>query len=158
MPHIHEKIDFVADAYIVHKNKVLLRIHDKYKVWLPPGGHVELDEDPNQAAIREAKEEVGLDIELKNIAYGMLSLSDYSGMSHELILPRSLNRHRINENHEHISFGFFATSKTDAIRQGENEVSSNIHWFTKEELDDPEYNISERIKNLAHAALKELSS
>ncbi len=152
MPHIHEKIDFVADAYIVYENRVLLRMHDKYKNWLPPGGHIELDEDPNQAAIREAKKEVGLDIELKDVAYAMPAAKDYLDNSRELILPRSLNRHRINENHKHISLGFFATAKTDNIQQGDREISDQIHWFTATELDDPKYNISERIKNLAHAA------
>ena len=64
MPHLHEKIDFTVEVFIVHKNRVLLRLHDKYRIWLSVGGHIELDEDPNQAAIREVKEEVGLDIEL----------------------------------------------------------------------------------------------
>lgn len=67
MPHLHEKIDFVSSVYIVNGDAVLLRKHDKYKMWLPPGGHIELDEDPSEAAIREAKEEVGLDVTLSGI-------------------------------------------------------------------------------------------
>ena len=66
MPHIHEKIDFTSEVFIVYQDKVLLRIHDKYGRWLSIGGHIELDEDPVQAAIREAKEEVGLDIEIED--------------------------------------------------------------------------------------------
>ena len=31
---------------------------------LPLGGHIELHEDPEQAALREAKEESGLEVEL----------------------------------------------------------------------------------------------
>ncbi len=57
MAHIHEKIDFTASVYIVFKNKVLLHKHKKLGIWLQPGGHIELDEDPNEAALREAKEE-----------------------------------------------------------------------------------------------------
>jgi len=64
MPHIHEKIDFVADVFVVYKDRVLIRKHDKYDKWLAVGGHIELDENPNQAAVREVKEEVGLDVEL----------------------------------------------------------------------------------------------
>ena len=64
MPHIHEKMDFTVETFIVHKNKVLLRKHDKLKIWMSVGGHVELDEDPVEAALREVKEEVGLDITL----------------------------------------------------------------------------------------------
>ena len=51
MAHIHEKIDFTASVYIVRDNRVLLHMHKKLNMWLPPGGHIELDEDPNQAAI-----------------------------------------------------------------------------------------------------------
>ena len=62
MAHIHELIDWTAGVYIVHKNKVLIRKHEKYGFWIHVGGHVELDEDPVTAAIRECKEEVGLDV------------------------------------------------------------------------------------------------
>ena len=40
LPHIHEKIDFTVEVFIVYKNKVLLRMHDKVKKWLGPGGHI----------------------------------------------------------------------------------------------------------------------
>ena len=63
MPHVHEKIDFTSEVFIDYKNKVLLRKHEKYGIWHSVGGHVELDEDPNQAALREVKEEVNLEIE-----------------------------------------------------------------------------------------------
>ena len=64
MPHIHEKIDFTVAIFVVHDGKVLLIHHRKLDKWLPLGGHIELDEDPEQAALREAKEESGLDVEL----------------------------------------------------------------------------------------------
>ncbi|HLC44375.1 MAG TPA: NUDIX domain-containing protein, partial [Patescibacteria group bacterium] len=105
MPHIHQQIDFDADVFIVHKDKVLLRKHDKFKIWLAVGGHIELDEDPNQAAIREAKEEVGLDIQLVGDVKAYADPAD----GKDLIPPRFLNRHRINGKHEHISLVFFAT-------------------------------------------------
>jgi 8-oxo-dGTP diphosphatase len=41
-------------------NKILLVDHKKAELWLPPGGHVEKDEHPKQAAEREAKEELGI--------------------------------------------------------------------------------------------------
>ena len=152
MPHVHEKIDFVADAYIVHNNRVLLRMHDKYKKWLPSGGHIELDEDPNQAAIREAKEEVGLDIELVGSVSPLAGNKNYL----HLLAPRFMHRHKINDAHEHISLAYFATSKTDHIQQGETEVSDEVRWFTNDELDDPTFGIDESIRYYAHAALKEL--
>ncbi|HEX3517010.1 MAG TPA: NUDIX hydrolase [Trebonia sp.] len=39
---------------------LLLGDHRKSGLWLPPGGHVEDGEDPRQAVIREAREELGI--------------------------------------------------------------------------------------------------
>lgn len=40
-------------------NKILLQDHLLAKLWLPAGGHVEPDEDPADAALRECMEELG---------------------------------------------------------------------------------------------------
>jgi len=64
MPHLNEKVDFTVEVFVVNNRRVLLRKHDKYKEWLSIGGHIEPDENPNQAAVREVKEEGGLDIDL----------------------------------------------------------------------------------------------
>ena len=40
---------------------LLLGDHRKSGLWLPPGGHVEDGEDPRQAVIREAREELGME-------------------------------------------------------------------------------------------------
>jgi 8-oxo-dGTP pyrophosphatase MutT (NUDIX family) len=154
MAHIHEKIDYAADAFIVNGDAVLLRMHDKHKQWFPPGGHVELDEDPAQAAVREAKEEVGLDITLVGaLDAAPEHLGDAVQYEREVLVPRFLNRHRINDVHEHISFVYFATSETRDVVQGEAEVSDHIKWFTSEELDDPKYGVTERVRHYARTAL-----
>ena len=51
-----------ATAYISSRRRTLLLWHHKLKMWLPPGGHIEANEDPVQAAVREAREESGLDV------------------------------------------------------------------------------------------------
>mgnify|MGYP003350613910 CR=1 FL=1 len=60
MAHIHEKIDFTVAIFVVDAGRVLLVLHRKLKKWLPLGGHIELDEDPEIAALREAREETGV--------------------------------------------------------------------------------------------------
>ncbi len=153
MPHIHEKIDFTAEVFIVYNNKVLLRKHDKYKIWLSIGGHIELDEDPNQAAIREVKEEVGLEVELYNPHPTSFPVS-----SGELVPPMFLNRHRINETHEHVTLIYFASSTSDRIIESSTEKTDGWKWFTPEELDDPAYEIKEQIRFYAQKALEILSN
>ncbi|MFH0712783.1 MAG: NUDIX domain-containing protein [Candidatus Jorgensenbacteria bacterium] len=155
MPHIHEKIDFTVEVFVVYKNTVLLRKHDKYKLWLSIGGHVELNEDPNQAAIREVKEETGLDIEL----FGAVPSFEKEPENYkELLAPRFLNRHKITDSHEHVTMTYFAKAKTDEVIQNEREVSDEFHWFTSKELDDPTYGIRDSIKHYAKSALKELGT
>jgi 8-oxo-dGTP pyrophosphatase MutT (NUDIX family) len=150
MPHIHEKIDLTVEAFIVHKNKVLLRRHDKYGIWLSIGGHVELDEDPNQAAEREAKEEVGLDIRLLDSRLIKTETKDFK----ELISPVALNRHRISPTHEHVCMIYFATAASDEIIP---EKPTDVwKWCSKNEIDELE-GISENVSFYAKKALDALA-
>ncbi|WDE96996.1 NUDIX domain-containing protein [Lentisphaera profundi] len=55
---------YTCAVFILKQDKVLLIKHKKLQRWLPPGGCIESHETPDQAAIREVKEEVGIDIEL----------------------------------------------------------------------------------------------
>jgi 8-oxo-dGTP pyrophosphatase MutT (NUDIX family) len=151
MPHINDKIDLTVEVFIVYGNKVLLRRHDKYKIWLSVGGHIELDEDPNQAALREVKEEVGLDVVLLDRRTLKINNLKYK----ELIPPKFLNRHYINDNHEHVTMVYFAVSKTDKINLSEEEKSEEVRWFTKEELDDDRFDLRENIRFYAKEALRE---
>lgn len=154
MPHFHDQIDFTVEVFIVYKDKVLLRKHDKYNMWLSVGGHIEQDENPNQAALREVKEEVGLDVKLDDsLKPNTMDSEDY----HELIPPYFMNRHRISPTHEHVTFTYFATSDTDQLNQTqEGEKSENCQWFTKEELGNlPD--LGEDIKYYALKALEVLS-
>ncbi len=147
MPHIHNLIDFVVEVFIVHKNKVLLRKHDKYKIWLSVGGHIELNEDPNQAALREVKEEVGLTIKLDERLKPKLKENGT-----ELIPPYFLGRHEVEKNHEHIVLVYFATSKTNKITQNIKEKSEECRWFTKKEILENK----EILPNIKFYALKAL--
>lgn len=149
MPHLHDKIDYAADVFIVNNGAVLLRRHEKYHMWLAPGGHVELDEDPVEAALREVREETGLEVEL--VGEEPMQFDD---SERELMLPRFLNRHFVNDTHEHISFVYFARSHSRELNPAEGEKRDGMHWFTKEELEDPSCEVDERIRHHALAALE----
>ena len=150
MAHIHEKIDFTASVYVVFNNKVALHLHKKLGIWLPPGGHIELDEDPNIAALREVKEEIGLDIEL--VGNEPLSTGD-DPTEQELIPPTFLNRHHFNTTHEHIDLVYFGRATTSAVVPEEPEAE--VRWFSKEEIEQNEA-LKPRIRAYALAALDAL--
>ena len=62
----HEKIilNFVGGCIFNEKGEVLLQRRGDSNKWGFPGGAIEIDETPQMAAIREAKEETGLDVEV----------------------------------------------------------------------------------------------
>ena len=162
MPHINDLIDYCVEVFVVDGNRVLLRKHDKYGIWLSVGGHIELDEDPNEAAIREVKEEVGLSIKLfydSEIPIGRVNDS-----YRELIPPQHLSIHRISDkdkpNHRHTTHVYYATSETDELNLSEEERSEDCRWFTREELDTLKVHTSneERVKEYARQALDKLAS
>lgn len=152
MAHIHELIDFTAGVYIVHNNKVLIRKHDKIKLWIHVGGHVELNEDPVTAAIRECKEEVGLDVKI--YSKEMLFEANDEPNSRELILPMHMNIHSYGDTkHQHIDLIYYATSKTEEVTP-ENPNDEWL-WLTKEELLSSK-DINGKIKHYALGALETL--
>ena len=155
MPHIHERIDFTAEVFVVHDGRVLLRMHDKLGRWLSVGGHVELGEDPNEAAVREVREEVGLDVRLHDdLRPFRVAGADYR----ELIPPKFMNRHRISSTHEHVTLVYFATTDTgDVAPAHDGDRSDDWRWFTREELDLPEYDVPVPVRFYARRALDELA-
>lgn len=56
-------IHLVSYFVLVDGQYVLLVDHINAGLWLPTGGHVEQDEHPRASALREAKEELGIDAE-----------------------------------------------------------------------------------------------
>ena len=66
---------FTATGFVVHDDAVLLHWHHKVKEWLPPGGHIEDNEDPVQAVLREINEEAGVSAEV--VPTGDLLTLDY---------------------------------------------------------------------------------
>ena len=149
MPHIHEKIDFVSEVFIVYNGRVLLRKHDKYGIWLGVGGHIELDEDPNEAAIREVKEEVGLDVKLVGKRTPQLTEGE-----DELVVPMFMNRHRPGSSpiHEHIVLIYAAKATTDIVIP--EQASDEWRWFTMKEIQAKPPGIAENILFYAEAALQ----
>jgi len=128
MPHIHEKIDFTVQLWIVYEDRVLLRFHEKFHEWLGVGGHIELDEDPLEAAHREAMEEVGLKVSIPNDPLSRDSMYTY------LPSPVFMNRHRISDAHEHIGLEYFALAYTDVLVIPDTHEKAECRWCTRQDV------------------------
>ncbi|MEY2473251.1 MAG: hypothetical protein QOK28_2580 [Actinomycetota bacterium] len=59
-----DPVHITGSAVIVGPRGVILHKHRKLGIWVQPGGHVDADESPAEAAVREASEETGLPVEL----------------------------------------------------------------------------------------------
>ncbi|MFT4587917.1 MAG: 8-oxo-dGTP pyrophosphatase MutT (NUDIX family) [Candidatus Binatia bacterium] len=150
MPHLHEAIDFTVAIFVVRDGKILIIHHRKLDKWLPLGGHIELDEDPEQAALREAKEESGFDVEL----IGERPPTTGPG-TRALITPRFLDIHRISETHEHIGMIYWARPKEGAMTLAPEE-HHDIRWCTPEELESLEPPMSDAVKWYCLKAIEEI--
>jgi 8-oxo-dGTP pyrophosphatase MutT (NUDIX family) len=158
MAHIHEKIDFTVAIFVVHDKKILIIHHRKLNKWLPLGGHIELDEDPEQAALREAKEESGLDVEL----LGERPPTTSPG-TRALIAPRFLDIHRINDTHEHIGMIYWAKpllaeGHHNQITKLAKEEHHDIRWCSADDLETLQPPMPEAVKWYCLKAIEEISA
>jgi 8-oxo-dGTP pyrophosphatase MutT (NUDIX family) len=151
MPHIHELIDFTVAIFVVQDRKVLLILHRKLNKWLPLGGHIELDEDPEIAALREAREESGYEVEL----IGERPPTTEPG-TRALIAPRFLDIHKITDTHQHIGMIYWARPKSGAMALAPEE-HNYIGWFSSEELDQLDPPMSNAVKWYCRKAIEEIA-
>lgn len=152
MAHIHEKIDFTVAIFIVQAGRVLLIHHRKLDRWLPVGGHIELDEDPETAALREAQEESGLEVELM----GERPPTTSPG-TRALIAPRFLDIHRITDTHEHIGMIYWARPKSGTVSLSASEHHA-IRWCSRQDLEGMNPPLSPAVRWYCLKALEELAS
>ena len=165
--YLHE---VVITAIIIKDKKYLVTKRSATKkrfpnMWTVPGGkleskdYLELPKDTKdywynvleRTLRREVKEEVGLDVKLAG------EVRSFKDGSIALLAPRFMNRHYVDNTHEHIVLIYFATVETDQIQEGVvREMSDEIRWFTKEDIEDPRYELRDNIKYYAEEALKEL--
>ena len=151
MPHIHEKIDFTVAIFVVHDGKILVIHHRKLDKWLPLGGHIELEEDPEQAALREALEESGLEVEL----LGERPPTTSPG-TRALIAPRFLDIHRINSMHEHIGMIYWARPKSGRVALAAEE-HRDIRWCSLADLESLTPPMTGAVKWYCQKAIEEIT-
>ena len=136
-----------ATVYVINDGKVLLHEHKKYHTWFPLGGHIEADEFPHEAAVREVKEESGFDVTLLETE---LAPPIELARVKRVPAPFCLLHEGIGHEENFFDFIYIAeTEETDPHPEG-NE-SRKFKWFSYEEL--LEYEIKPHVKNTALAIL-----
>jgi len=126
---------FVATVYVVHAGATALHAHDRLGMWLPPGGHLDRDELPHEAAQREVREETGLAVDLLAPTGpidgdGVRSLPEPAHL-----LLEDIDVHDGYVSHQHVDFVFFGAVASRAIDPGPGEApAADWRWFTPDDL------------------------
>ena len=112
--------------------QILMIKHKQQGKWLPPGGHVEENELPCEAAAREILEETGVSVQVLS-SVPKLDLS--GGIAKELPLPLRIMHVDVYGTglNNYIDFLYLCRAiNTDTTRQ-ETEID-DIGWFNPEEV------------------------
>lgn len=126
---------FTATVYIIDNERVLLINHRKLNKWLPPGGHIEPNETPPEAAKREALEETGIHISIN--PQENIWIERWNAKSIErpyMCLLEEIPEHNGHPAHQHIDMIYVACPIGGALKENPRETSG-IQWFTLSEIE-----------------------
>jgi ADP-ribose pyrophosphatase YjhB (NUDIX family) len=135
-------------VFVVHEARLLMMYHRKYGKWLPPGGHIEAGETPDEAAIREVAEETGVSIVL--LGEPALDVDE----PQQLCRPRGVQLERIAPGHEHINLVYIARAVGDTRLVANNE-STQMGWYDAAGL--AELDLTAEIRQWVTLVLRETS-
>jgi len=137
--------EFLTTVYIVKNNKVLLTFNNKVKNFVSIGGHIDKNELPTDAAIREVKEETGFDVELVNPRnYGRKEMIQNLDMGVDIIKP----------DHHHINISYIARI-ISGEQSKKTDEGAELRWFSIKELKNP--NLLGNVRGASLKAIKIMS-
>jgi len=123
-----------ARAVILDADKKVLMVKQQQEgrsIWLVPGGGIEAGENAMQAAIREVKEETGLDVDIKALLWHVEEVSEKRGQRFVNFFLAELK-------------GGTLELGTDPERAEGEQVLSEVRFMSREEISEleviyPEY-------------------
>ena len=114
------KLPISVQLLLENQNKILLMKRKntgygdgKYSL---PGGHVEANEEIRKALVREAKEEIGININVEDVEF-----------------YKVLNR-KVSENQEYVDFVFKTNRWSGDVSNNEKDKCEEIIWADKDQI------------------------
>jgi ADP-ribose pyrophosphatase YjhB (NUDIX family) len=131
---------------------VLLR-HKQFSKWMIPGGHVESWENPFEAALREVREETGLDPQFVTFAGDRAPpIANY--VPHpEIIVEETIPATAKDPEHIHVDFLYIALANSLRLCPGSKEAKQ-VALFRSDDLVD--LDMFEQTRDLARAIMADL--
>lgn len=156
---------FTVTGFVSHDGRTALHWH-KFGIWLPPGGHIEADEDPVQAMLREVREETGLEVVT-------VPASPAFAYTHppQLVAPVTVAVYdiangdgQLAEAHQHIDFIYFtrlAGPADDPARRTPPPAlpddGMQWRWFSEDDVRSAD-NLNDDVRELSLAAIQAVQS
>ena len=131
-----EKNCIVASVIIFNdKGKTLLIKHKKLGVWIYPGGHVEENELPDRAALREVLEETGLKVRLIDAATDRTPFSspNEKRMEQPLMIMFEDVPYKTGQ-HNHFDLVYIAEVLGGNEIERISDESEEMGWFGEDEI------------------------
>jgi 8-oxo-dGTP pyrophosphatase MutT (NUDIX family) len=105
-----------ASGIVVGRRGTVLHRHKKLGIWMQPGGHIDAGETPDEAALREATEELGLAV--THLPAGPMLLH--------------VDVHEAAHGHTHLDLRYLLLG-ADADPQPPPDESPDARWFSWDE-------------------------
>ncbi len=126
---------FTVSGFVSRRGQTALHWH-RLGLWLPPGGHIEADEDPIEAVLREVYEETGIRAEVVPTT----PLATYD-QPRQLPPPVTIGVYDIEEPgrpHQHIDFIYF-TRPLAGEPEALPDDGNGWLWVSEEALRSEDY-------------------
>lgn len=120
---------FCASVFVINpeNKKILLVHHKKYNKWVQPGGHIEDNETPEEAALREVYEETGVKVKL---------LGSRFPREDDFIKPLGIQKNRNIKGVVHIDFIYPAVPINNLETTINKSENHDVGWFSREQLEE----------------------
>jgi len=139
---------FTATAFVIDIRKekpqrTLFLWHKRLQRWMPPGGHMEPNELPEETAKRECEEETGLDVDIIGDAQANVFVNT-ENEGRMLKKPFTMllenipaSEERGETAHQHMDFVFLARPiNIDQVLNMNEHEAEEMKWFTKQDIEN----------------------
>lgn len=124
----NEYAHFTSSAFVLNKErtKILMIYHNIYNSWAWTGGHSDGDSDLLNVAIKEAKEETGIE-NIRPISRNIYSIEIINVNGHE-------KKGKYIASHVHLNVTYLLEADEDQKIKIKEDENSGVKWFPIDEI------------------------